>query len=193
MAILRLMPDTMDPLDVLAWNRAHPHKKREMHIRTCTQFLAALDSKEDHLLNDYTTHDFGHCKTCSEHKLVSWAQGLEAKREAEAADRWVEQNNRRLEKLGRFEFRELSKEETEAFLAMRGDEGWVLGRLKEATTPRTWNGIVTHPAELNSKHVSAAILFCLTQNQPISWDGFVALVKQIEDLDKPAELEATGY
>lgn len=65
--VLVALPSKVDALDLLEWNRAH--KKGSLYIRSCVQYLGALDSEADHLVNDYSTHDFGHCRTCTEHKI----------------------------------------------------------------------------------------------------------------------------
>jgi hypothetical protein len=172
-----------DALDLLAWNRVH--KRGNWYIRSCVQYLAAVLSEKDHLLNDYMTHDFDHCKQCKEHSLVSWTKKQEAEQEEAERAAWVEAENERLEKLGQFEFREPTPEEQKAFIAMRGEEGWTVGKLKERTTPKMWSGVVTHPAAWPWQYASAAILWFLKLGQPVSWESFGILVEQIRELDKP--------
>jgi hypothetical protein len=100
---------------------------------------------------------------------------------------WEEAEAKRVEKLARFEFREITDEEQKAFIAMRGEEGWTKGRLKEMTTAKTCNGVVTHPAVWDWKCARAAILWFLKLRQPVSWDNFGILVEQIAELDKPVD------
>jgi hypothetical protein len=173
--ILGLLPENIDAMDVLVWNRAH--KKGKMYLRTCAQYLAALMSKEDHLLNDYCTDDSEHCKICKEHKFVSWSQQMAARQreEAEAARR--EAAEKRERQLARFEFRAPTDQEIDAFLALRGDS-WTEKCLNTALINR----------ELDRRCAEAAMLFALRQNHPIAWDAFVILVKQIEELSSPQGL-----
>jgi hypothetical protein len=185
--ILRLMPVGIDALDVLTWNRAH--KKGLWYLRSCTQFLAALRSEEDHLLNDYTTDDSEHCKTCKEHKLVSWTtlreEQQEREQEAERKEAMVAAEARRLEELSRYDLREPTQEEADALKPLLSD-GWTEGCVRTMITPRMWSGQVTHPAAWKREHAGAAMLFFLKLGQPVTWDAFGFLVEQIKALDTHA-------
>jgi hypothetical protein len=188
-------PTGVMPIDLVEFTKAHYQNKsgkRGLVIRSCQYFWVTVlkEGTSDTLVNDYCTHGFAQCPDCKAWKIESWEIKKAARDRDMAQARWVEAENQRLVKRAKFDIREVTSEEQQSFIAMRGEDGWVPGRLKEATTPKKWNDVVTHPAAMNWKHAGAAILFCLQQGKAISWDGFCVLVDQIKDLDTPCRLQS---
>lgn len=168
--VLDIMPSNLNPLNLLVWNRVH--KKGNLYLRSCVQYLGALNSPEDHLLNDYATHDFDHCKLCQEHKLLSWGQHLAIKRREEDAKAWQEAEARRLAELAKFDFTTPTTEAVEAFKQLLG-EGWTPGCVKANFDDGLWQ----------HQHAYAASAFFLKKQEKVSWDEFCALVNYIKELE----------
>jgi hypothetical protein len=96
---------------------------------------------------------------------------------------WQQAEIERWDKLTKYDFRQITHEDEQAFKAMRGADGWVAGRLKEMITPKVLSDQVTEPAVWDSKYAQAAILYFLDLGQAVSWEAFSAMVEQIRTLD----------
>lgn len=168
--VYSILPDTFDPLNLLVWNRVH--KRGNLYLRSCVQYRAALNSPEDHLLNDYATHDFDHCKLCKEHKLLSWGQRLAVKRQEEEAKAWQEAETRRVAKLAKFDFSTPTAQAVEVFKQLLG-EGWTPGCVKANFDSGVWQ----------HQHAYAATAHFLKEQEKVSWNDFCTLVNYIKELE----------
>jgi len=186
-------PTGVLPIDLVEYTKAHYQNKpgkRGLVIRSCQYFWVTVlnDGTSDTLVNDYCTHGTAQCPDCKAWKIESWEIKKRRMEQAMAQARWVDAENQRLAQLEKFDFRAATTEDIQAFKPLR--EGWAENCFKEAITPKKWGDVVTHPAIISQRHASAAILFCLQQGTPISWDGFCILVEQIKELDTPCRLES---
>ncbi len=63
---------------LLDYNRTHRSHKfatkedKRLYIRSAGQYLAALESPTASLLNEYSTHDFEHCKICEDNDVLDY-------------------------------------------------------------------------------------------------------------------------